>query len=239
MGWNAEALPDMDWSDLDGDARQAVLNEFQRREKERRPRRRMSNNVPFSNESERGVISGILHDPNERMDVVHEQVPEGAFYHAANGAAFEVLQDMRRAGLPIDPVTFTNRARELDKLKVIGGENAINDLYAHRPPGHHFMAYLRTLKEKRAARLVIEVCDRFREMAYTPGTDPAEMVDLFQKDALQISLERDERGPRHIREVLEVIDSQIDKRLEMLSQNQQIAGYELGLPRARPPDAGA
>lgn len=190
-----------------------------------------ANNIIFSNESERGVISGILHDPNERMDIVVEQVPEGAFYHLANLAAFEVLQDMRRAGTPIDPVTFTNRARELAKLDAIGGEAAINDLYAHRPPGHHFMAYLRTLKEKRAARLVIEVCDRFREMAYTPGTDPAEMVDLFQKDALTINLERDERGPRHISEVLASIDAQIDKRLEMLANNQQIAGYPFGLPR--------
>lgn len=197
----------------------------------------MSVSVPFSNEAECGVISGVLHDPVERMDVVQEQVPEnddgegGAFYHAANRAAFEVLKDLRSTGRPIDPVTFTTRAREMDKLQAIGGENGVNALYAHRPPAHHFMAYLQTLKAYRARRHQIKVCHAGLEAAYDLANDPASMVDVFQKEALQISMEHDERGPRHIKEVLASIDDQLDKRLEMLGNNQQIAGFPFGLPR--------
>jgi replicative DNA helicase len=187
--------------------------------------------MPFSNESERGVVSGILQHPMERMDIVVEQVPEGAFYHAANAAAFEVLLDMRQAGRPIDPVTFTNRARELNKLQAIGGETAINELYAHRPPNHHFMAYLRTLQEKRALRLVIETCNRHLEQAYTPGVDPVEVIDMLQKDALLIALDRDERGPRHIAEVLDEIDANTAAAEERLKNNVQLAGWHTGLPR--------
>lgn len=187
--------------------------------------------VLFSNESERGVLSGILHDPVERLDMVLEQVPEGGFYYEANAVAFEVLHDMRLNSIPLDPVTFTSRARDRGKLQAIGGEQAINELYAHRPTNLHFKTYLHTLKEKRAMRQVNAFCDRFKELVYEPGNDPAELVDLFQVEALGISLERNEKGPRPIGEVLDEIDADTAAAIKLADAGKKISGWETGLPR--------
>lgn len=187
--------------------------------------------VLFSNESERGVISGILHDPVERLDMVLEQLPEGGFYHAANETAFEVLREMRLRRIPLDPATLASFARDEGKLAALGGEQAINDLYAHRPTTLHFRTYLQTLKEKKVMRQVNALCDRYKQAVYEPGNDPAALVDLFQVEALQISLERNEREPRHIGDVLDEIDADLVKAMEMADSGRKIAGLETGLAR--------
>lgn len=187
--------------------------------------------VLFSNEAERGVLSGILHDPVERFDQVHEQVPEGAFYFPQNLAAFQVLADMRQRNIVIEPRTFAIRANELGKLAALGGEESVNDLVAHRPTALHFKAYLHTLKGWSALRQVNAFCDRFKGLVYEPGSDPADLVDLFQVEALGISLERNEHGPRAIGEVLDEIDADLAAAIRMADQGKKISGWETGLAR--------
>ena len=61
----------------------------------------------FDYASERAVISGILHDPVERLDLVQEQLPESAFYHDCHAAAYDVILDIRQRRIPLDATTFT------------------------------------------------------------------------------------------------------------------------------------
>lgn len=187
--------------------------------------------MPFSDEAERGVLAGLVHDPVNRMDAFSEKLPDGAFYYPANGAFYEVLQDLRSAGKVIDSITVTNRARDMKKLEVIGGEDAVSSIYAFRPSGLHFDSYVRILQEKRAARAVNELCDRMKSRIAEPSSDVVEIIDELQKEALSISLERDERGPRHISEVLDKIDANTAAAEERLKNNIQIAGWHTGLPR--------
>ena len=187
--------------------------------------------VLFSNECERGVVSGILHDPAERLDMVMEQLPEGAFYHEANIAAFEVLQDMRQQSIPLDPVTFVARAAALGKLQAIGGEQSVNELYWHRPTTLHFTAYLQTLKEKRAMRQMSAHANWLLEQIHTPGNDPAELVELMQVKAMEISLERSQKDPRHVAAVLDEIDADLVEHMKRADDGHKIAGLETGLAR--------
>jgi len=187
--------------------------------------------VLFSTECERGVLSGILHDPVERLDLVLEQIPEGAFYHTPCAISFEILDEMRRHGIPIDPVTFTAQAAAKGKLQEIGGENAINELYAHRPTSLHFRTYLHTLKEKRVMRQMNAFCNRFSDLIHEPGSNPADLVDLFQVEALNISLERNEKGPRAVGDVLQEIDDDLKEAMRLADQGKKISGWETGLPR--------
>lgn len=187
--------------------------------------------VLFSNECERGVLSGILHHPAERFDLVLEQVPEGAFHLEPNAAAWEVLQAMRTASVPIDPVTFTAHARSAGRLQVIGGEQAINALYSHRPVTLHWNEYLRVLKEKRTLREINQVCDKIKGLIYEPGTDPGEVLDLFQNDAMNITLERHIHGARHAGEVLDEIDASTEAGIARAAEGRKLAGSETGLAR--------
>jgi replicative DNA helicase len=185
----------------------------------------------FSNVAERGVLSGILHDPVERFDVVLEQVPEGGFYFEQNIAAFEVLLDMRASHRPIEPRAFVIRAADMGKLQAMGGEQAVNDLVAHRPTTLHFSTYLHTLKEKRAMRQLNAYADWLKGQVYEPGNDPAELVELAQVKVTEISLERGDKDPRHVGEVLDEIDADLKEHMKRADAGHKIAGLETGLAR--------
>lgn len=188
-------------------------------------------NMPFSDEAERGVLSGLVLDPVGRMDSLAEKIQDSAFYYPANAAFYEVLTDMRAHNRVIDSITFTNRARDLGKLETIGGENAVFDIYGFRPTNLYYDSYVSILQEKRAARAILDICDRTRAKVAEPGADVVGIIDEFQKEALGVSLERDERGPRHISEVLARIDENMAAAEERLKNNIQIAGWHTNLAR--------
>lgn len=185
----------------------------------------------FSNVAERGVLSGILHDPVERFDIVLEQVPDGAFYFDQNAAAFDVLQDMRASKRVIEPRAFVIRATDMGKLAAIGGEQSVNELVMHRPTTLHFTSYLHTLKEKRAMRQLNQFANWLIEQIHEPGNDPAELVELMQVKAMDISLERHEKDPRHVAAVLDEIDADLVEHMQRADEGHKIAGLETGLAR--------
>lgn len=187
--------------------------------------------MPFSEEAERGVLSGLVHDPVNLLDELAEKLPAGAFYYPANEAFYEVLCDMRWGGKAIDSITFTSRARDLQRLEVIGGENAVYEIYSFRPTPFLWQQYVRILQEKRALRELLSICGSATAKAAEPGADVVGLIDEFQKNALGLSLERDERGPVHVKEVLEKIDQCTAEAAERLRNGQQIAGWHTNLAR--------
>ena len=45
--------------------------------------------LPFSDEAEKGVLSSVLQDPNERLSESRVMLPTAAFYHEANRTIYE------------------------------------------------------------------------------------------------------------------------------------------------------
>lgn len=183
-----------------------------------------------SSVAERGVISGILHDPVVRLDQVREQLPEGGFYFEQHQAAYEVLIDMHETRRPIEPRTFCIRADDLGKTAVIG-QATINEIIAFRPTELYFGQYLQTCKEKRAMRVMLAFSEWVNNQVHEPGNDPATLVELMQVKAMEISLDHNRRDPRHISEVLDEIDIDIQEALDLADSGRKIRGLQTGLVR--------
>lgn len=183
-----------------------------------------------SSVAERGVISGILHDPVTCLDMVREQLPEGGFYFEQHEAAYEVLLAMHEARMIIEPRSFTIRAGDLGKTAVIG-QDTINDIIAHRPAPLHFQQYLQKCKEKRAMREMLSFSDWIREQVHEPGNDPATLVELMQVRAMAVSLDHNRREPRHISAVLDEIDLDVKEALQLADSGRRIRGLETGIAR--------
>lgn len=183
-----------------------------------------------SSVAERGVISGILHDPVTCLDMVREQLPEGGFYFEQHVAAYEVLLAMHEARMIIEPRSFTIRAGDLGKTAVIG-QDTINDIIAHRPAPLHFQQYLQKCKEKRAMREMLSFADWIREQVHEPGNDPATLVEFMQVRAMAVSLDHNRREPRHISAVLDEIDLDVKEALQLADSGRKIRGLETGIAR--------
>jgi len=55
----------------------------------------INRSLPFSDEAEKGVLSGILQDPAERLSESRVQIPLEAFCRSANRIVYETLQTFR------------------------------------------------------------------------------------------------------------------------------------------------
>lgn len=111
--------------------------------------------LPFSDETEKGVLSCLLQDPNRIAANLHT-MPPGLFYHQANRTIFTTLVDEAVEGRPIDPVNITRRLRNTGLLDAVGGASAVMELFAFVPVTSHFQYYLVTLRELFSQRKHIE-----------------------------------------------------------------------------------
>lgn len=100
--------------------------------------------LPFSDDSEKGVLSSLLQDPR-RLRHVRQKMRPDAFYHESYRTTYIELLTMEEAGLPIDPVLLTNRLRDQNLLDRVGGPAAMTELFTFVPSPAHFEHYLTDL----------------------------------------------------------------------------------------------
>lgn len=109
--------------------------------------------LPFSDESEKGILSGVFQDP-QRLSTLRSKATEEAFYNEATRTIYVEMLTMDDNDLPIDPVLMTNRLRDQGKLERVGGPAAITELFTFIPSPSHFHHYLKSLidlhKQRRA-----------------------------------------------------------------------------------------
>lgn len=115
-------------------------------------------NLPYSEESERGVISSVLLDPATRMAEVEGKVPVEAFYHASTRLIFEQMLALHRKGKPLDVVMVTNYLRDAGLLERVGGPAAVAELFTYVASPTHFDFYVKDVLDRWARRKLIGVC---------------------------------------------------------------------------------
>lgn len=111
--------------------------------------------LPFSDDSEKGVLSCIMQEPHRLLNGFNA-MPPALFYHEQNKAVFMTMVDELTAGRPIDPISLTHRLRNAGNLDKVGGAAAISELYGFVPLTAHFSFYLSTLRTLLIQRKNIE-----------------------------------------------------------------------------------
>ena len=114
--------------------------------------------LPFSDEGEKGVLSSLLQDPNERLSESRVSLPAAAFYHEANRTIYEKLLEFYDKNLPIDPVMVTNALRDQGLLERVGGPAAITELFTFVPSPSHYTHYKKIVLDKFILRQLIHAC---------------------------------------------------------------------------------
>lgn len=185
--------------------------------------------LPFCDESERGVISCILQDPRNRLDEARNQLPDDAFYHLPAATVFTTLCEMADKGHSIDTLTLTSYLRDKGLLERVGGSAAVMELYTFAPPDSFFASYIGTLKEKRIARLGISLGATFVHRFQTCMSDQVSTVlDEFQGAVLGLTLDRDERGPEPIATATNEVLIRTETAVQAIKDGHEITGAQLG-----------
>jgi len=131
----------------------------------------INRSLPFSDEAEKGVISCILQDPNERLSECRTTLSNDAFYHVANRTVYEAMMEFYDRSIPLDVATLTHALREKNLLDKVGGAGAISELFTFIPATAHYPFYKKVLTDKYLLRQVIHACSLNIHEAYEHGRE--------------------------------------------------------------------
>ncbi len=142
---------------------------------------------PYSEESEIGILGGILLDP-EAWDSVCDLLSADDFYHSANKRVFKAIEKLKKANSPVDIVTVANALEDENSLVAIGGKPYLVDLVNRTHTTAHLEAYAKIVHEKAKLRQLIKTCKELTDKAYTADfTDVNSFLDSAEAAIYQVS----------------------------------------------------
>ncbi len=187
--------------------------------------------LPFSDEAEKGVISCILQDPNERLSECRVQLSAEAFYHIANRTVYETLVEFYDRSIPLDIATLTHSLREKNLLEKVGGAAAIAELYTFIPITAHYPFYKKVLLDKHVLRQMIHACSLNIHYAYEHGREHIDedvegTIDKAEQRILGVR--ENAKAKDGIKPFKDHINEAIDSIHEMIANPGQLRGLSTG-----------
>lgn len=195
--------------------------------------------MPFSDEAEKGFLSCILQSPVELLDDARNKLPlplekeassiDQPLYHPANLRLYQELLEMGTLSIPIDLVSISKRLLDKGDMDKIGGPAIIPELLSFVPTPAHWDHYIGILKEKRLLRRIIGTCTYGVQISYEFSEDPAGILDKIQTAILAISIDREQRGPVHIKAAVNQVIDASEKAMQSIKDGTGITGYTTGV----------
>jgi replicative DNA helicase len=191
----------------------------------------INRSLPFSDDAEKGVLSGILQDPNERLSECRVEIPVEAFYHAANRIIYETLQSFFDRNIPLDVTTLTHALREKQVIDKIGGPGAVSDLYSFIPIRAHYEFYKKVLIDKHLLRQMIHACSLNIHYAYEHGREHIdEDVDgeIDKAEQRILAVRENAKSADGIKPIRDHVMDAIDEIEYMLNHPGELRGLSTG-----------
>ena len=115
--------------------------------------------LPFSDEAEKGVLSCVIQDAEQRLPEARQKLQNPAvFYREANRVVWLELLALADENKPLDLVLITNRLREKELLERVGGPGALAELFTFVPVPSHFPHYVAIVLDAYMRREAIRIC---------------------------------------------------------------------------------
>lgn len=113
--------------------------------------------LPASDEAEKGVLSCLLQEPEDRISAVRAKLPPESFYHPGNRMIYETLLAMDGAAppVPIGPPSLTHALRERGWLEQVGGAAEISELFTFVPLTSHFAHFVKLMQDRWTLRKLV------------------------------------------------------------------------------------
>ena len=165
---------------------------------------------PHNAEAEQTVLGSILIDKNAITRVADLLAPSD-FYSPAHEKIYEVILGLYEKRQPIDALSLTNRLKELELLKQVGGSGYLADLTSQVTTASHVEHYARLVKEKRILRELIRASGEISENAFAPAKEFEEMMDEIEQKILSISQKSMPQNFVPIKEELKTAYERIEK----------------------------
>lgn len=110
----------------------------------------ISSALPYSDEAEKAVLSGILQEPEERLIECRSELLPEAFHCEPNRIVYATCLGMMDANprVPIDIVTVSKMLRDQGLIDRVGGASALSELYTYAPITTAYTFYVTQVRDQ-------------------------------------------------------------------------------------------
>jgi replicative DNA helicase len=166
--------------------------------------------LPYSEESERAVLGGILLDPSVLPTVSGRLRPED-FYLERHQILYQAMLDLQEAETKIDVRTLQAKLEQQGRFETTGGISYLATLDLDLPDIGRIDAYSEIVKERSVRRRLIQASGQIIRDCLDGGLDAQEALGRAEQAILGLGEEAIRRGFAPLGEIL-------DKTLDELEQ---------------------
>ncbi|KKW48082.1 MAG: Replicative DNA helicase [Parcubacteria group bacterium GW2011_GWA1_59_11] len=181
---------------------------------------------PHNPEAEQSVLGSLLIDKNAVTKVADLLVPAD-FYSPAHEKIYATILELYERRQPIDILTLTNRLKEQDDLKNVGGSGYLAELTNQVATSSHVEHFAKIVKEKKILRDLIRASAEITESAFGPAQEFDELLDDIEQKILNISQNSLPKNFVAIKEELQTAYERIEKLHE---HKGALRGVPTGFP---------
>lgn len=141
---------------------------------------------PHSREAERGVLGGILRDP-ETLSAVQMVVKVENFYYDAHQKVYQAIVDLNAENQPIDIVLIIERLRKGKQLADVGGPEFLTELWDSVPTGANAEYHAKIVRDDAMVRSLIHSGNEILRDAYDRTQSADELVSGAERRIMDIA----------------------------------------------------
>jgi replicative DNA helicase len=141
---------------------------------------------PHNRDAERGVIGGILRDP-DTLSTVQQIIRSDNFYFDHHQKIFQALSDLETEHQPIDLVLLHERLRKLKQLEDVGGVSYLTELWEAVPTGANAEYHAKIVRDAAMIRSLIHSGNEILRDAYDRSQSADELVAQAERQIMDIA----------------------------------------------------
>jgi len=141
---------------------------------------------PNNVEAEQSVLGAILIDKDAIIRVSDILKPED-FYLPAHERIFKTIIELFERHKPVDILSLTNRLKEKNLLKDVGGSSYLADLTNQVPTAANVATYAKIVKEKKILRDLIRASSEITEDAFGNPSEIEDLLDNIEQKIMAVS----------------------------------------------------
>jgi replicative DNA helicase len=182
--------------------------------------------LPNATEIEASVLAACIINPAEAVTDVIDEISERDFYLGKHKAVWKAIQKLAFFKNPIDLTTIAQTLMDAGQLADAGGVGYLSDLVNKVPASTDVSYHIQTIKEKRALRESIEMCNAVQKRCF--GNEPAvETIETMHRMALDIEIDS---GSDDLKTMQDLILEQTDFMQMMIETGRGMIGCRTGYP---------
>lgn len=143
--------------------------------------------VPPQNlEAEKSVLGATMLDQDALIKIADELTSQD-FYSEKHREIYEVMLELYEEREPIDVLSVSNKLKNKDLLKKLGGSSYLTSLVNAVPSAANVSHYAKIVREKATLRRLIQVGQKITELGYAEAEDVEKLLDRSEQKLFAIS----------------------------------------------------